>query len=68
MQLVLSYQCTVGAPLWSAKDFIYIWMALVLLIYLYMHIIYPPMESEATAGSIYTFQRNANPIRVCIIP
>ena len=47
---VLSYQCTVGAPVWITKDFMYRHIDLVLLKFLYMHLLYPPVESEATAG------------------
>ena len=39
MQILLSSQCTVGAPVWSAKAYIYLRIALVLLIALYMHLI-----------------------------
>ena len=48
-QLVLSYQCTVGAPVWSAKASIYLWIYLVLFTALYMNLIYPPVESDAIA-------------------
>ena len=50
IQLVLSYQCTVGAPVWSARDYMYLQIILVLLTALYMHIIYPSVESEAISS------------------
>ena len=50
IQLVLSSQFTVGAPVWSAKDKLYLRMALVFFTDFYMHLIFPPMESEAIAG------------------
>ena len=37
---VLSYQYTVGDPVWSAKASMYLWIALFFLADLYMHIIY----------------------------
>ena len=49
MQLVLSYLFTVGAPVWSAKDSIYLRITLVLFKALYMYIIYPSVESEYLA-------------------
>ena len=50
MQLVLSSKCNVGAPVWSAKASVYRWIALFFLTDFYMHIIYPSVDSEATAG------------------
>ena len=50
IQLVLSYQCTVGATVWSARDYMYLQIILVLLTALYMHIIYPSVESEAISS------------------
>ena len=49
IQHVLSYQCTVGAPVWSAKASIYLWIYLVLFTALYMNLISPPVESDAIA-------------------
>ena len=40
IQLVLSSQCSGGAPFWSAKDSIYLLVALVLFIALYMYIFF----------------------------
>ena len=48
-QLVLSYQWTVGAPVWSAKASIYLWITLVLFTAVYMHLISPSLESDAIA-------------------
>ena len=45
----LSSQCTVGAPVWSAKSSMYLRITLVLLTALYMHIVYISVESEATS-------------------
>ena len=64
IKLVLYYQCAVGAPVWSAKDSMYIWIPLVLLTTLYMHLICPSVESEAIAGWIYNFQQISTPSRV----
>ena len=50
IQLVLSSQCTVGALVWRAKASMYLRTALVLLISLYMHLIYPSVDSEAIVG------------------
>ena len=49
-KLVLSSQCTVGAPVWSAKSSMYLRITLVFLTALYMHLIYPSVESDAIAG------------------
>ena len=50
IQLVLSYQFTVGAPVWIFKASIYLQIDLVFLTEFYMHIISPSVESEATVG------------------
>ena len=50
IKCLLSFQCTVGAPLWSAKVSMYLWIDLVFLTYLYMHLISPSVDSEAIAG------------------
>ena len=50
IQLVLSYQCTVGATTWSAKAFMYLCITLIFLKALYMHLIYPSVESDTIAG------------------
>ena len=68
IQLVLYYQCTVGAPVWIAKYSIYLLIALFFLKSLCVHIIYPSVDSEATAGWIYNFQQIETPNRVWIIP
>ena len=54
--------------MWSAKDYIYLRIALFFLIALYMHIIYPEVELEAIAGRICTFQQTSSPRRVLRIP
>ena len=41
IQLVLSYQCTVSAPVLSAKDTMYLCIYLSFLKSFYMHLIYP---------------------------
>ena len=50
IQLVLSYQYTVGAPVRSSKASMYLLITLVLLTYLYMHLISPSVESDTIAG------------------
>ena len=50
VNIVLSYQCTVGSPVWSAEASVYRCIALVFLTEFNMHLIYPSVESEATAG------------------
>ena len=45
INIVLSSKCTVGAPVKSAKAYMYLRISLVLLTALYMHIIYPSVES-----------------------
>ena len=50
IQLVLSSQCNVGSPLWSAKASIYLRITLVFLTDLYMHLISPSVDSDAIAG------------------
>ena len=50
IQIVLSSQCNVGAPVWSVKASIYLRITLVFLIDLYMHLISPSLESYAIAG------------------
>ena len=64
IQLVLYFQCTFGAPVCSAKTFMYFQIALVLLIALCMYLIYPSVKSESTAVLICTFQRTEMPRRV----
>ena len=49
MQLVLSYQCTFGAPVWIDKTSMYLQTALVFLTALYMRLISPSVNSEAVA-------------------
>ena len=50
IQLVLFSQCTVVAPLWSAKASTCLRIKLFFLTVLYMHIIYPSLESDAIVG------------------
>ena len=50
IQLVLSSYFTVGAPVWSAKTYMYLRIALVFLIYLYIHLIYPSVDSKDTTS------------------
>ena len=64
IQLVLSYHFTVGAPVWSAKAYMYLQIALCFLTYLYIHLIYPSMDSEATAGRICNLHQKEMPRRV----
>ena len=68
IQLVLSSKCNVGAPVWSAKAYIYLQIIFVLLTSLYMHIIYTSVDSDSIYGCICNFQHTSTPIRVCIIP
>ena len=55
IKLVLSYQCTAGATVWSGKDSMCIWITFILLTALYMHLFYPSVESDAIAGLICSF-------------
>ena len=41
IQLVLSSQCTVCAPVWSDKSSMYLRITFILLTVLYMNLIYP---------------------------
>ena len=50
IQLVLSSQCTVGAPVCSAEASMYLRITLVLLTSLYMHLFLPSVDSEAISG------------------
>ena len=50
IQLVLSSQFTIGAPVWSAKASMYLRIALVLLTALYKHLISPSVESYSLAS------------------
>ena len=50
IQLVLSYQCTVGALVWSAKASRYLRITFVFLTAFYMHLISQSVESNAIAG------------------
>ena len=50
IKLVLSYECTVGLLVWSAKASMYLRINLVFLTALYMYLIYPSLDSEAIAG------------------
>ena len=50
IKLVLSYQCTFVAPVWIAKAYMYLRVNLFFLAALYMHLISPPMESDAIYG------------------
>ena len=50
IQLVLYSQYNVVAPVWSEKDSMYLRITLVFLTALYMHLIYPSVESDAIAG------------------
>ena len=47
IQLVLSSQCTVYAPVWSDKAYMYLRINSVFLTDLYMHLISPSFESDA---------------------
>ena len=50
IQLVLSSQCTLGAPVWSAKASMHLRITLVFLTALYMHLISPSVESDSIAS------------------
>ena len=50
IKLYLSSQCTIGAPVWSAKDSMYLRITLVFFTDFYMHLIYPSLESDAISG------------------
>ena len=49
-QLVLSYQFTVGAPVWSARTSMYLQLTLVFFTAFYMHLISTSVQSEAIGG------------------
>ena len=50
IKMLLSSQITVGAPVWSARAYMYLWIILVLLKALYMHLISTSVESEDIYG------------------
>ena len=50
IQLVLSSQCNVSAPVWNYKASMYLWITLVLLTSLYMHLISLLVGLDAIAG------------------
>ena len=50
INILLSSQYNVGAPMWRANASMYTRITLVLLTAFYMHLIYPSVESEAVAG------------------
>ena len=50
IQLVLYSKCTIGASVWSDNYPMYLRITFVLLTYLYMHLIYPSVNSDAIAG------------------
>ena len=50
IQLLLSYQCTIGAPVRSDENSMYLRINFVFLTALYMHLISPSVESDAIAG------------------
>ena len=50
IQLVLYYQCNVGAPVRSSKSSMYLRITFVFLTDFYMHQISPSVESYAIAG------------------
>ena len=64
IQLMLSSQYTVGAPVWSAKDSMYIRITLFFLTALYMHIIYPYVQLDSIYGWICVSRKIETPIRV----
>ena len=68
IQRVLSYQCTVVAPVWSAKYSMYIRITLIFLTALYMYLIPPSVGSKAIAGWVCNFLRTETPSRVWIMP
>ena len=50
IQLVLSSQCTVSAPVYSAKASMYLRITLGFFTSLYMHLISPSVKSDAISG------------------
>ena len=64
IKLVLSSHFTVGAPVWIDKASMYLRITLFFLTALYMHTIYPSVESDAIAGWICTLHQTATPSRV----
>ena len=68
IQILLSSQCTVHESVWSAKATMQCQISVVFLIALYMYLIYPSVESEATAGCICNYHNTAITRRVLIMP
>ena len=64
MKPVLYSQCTVGSPVWSSNAPIQHQITLVFLAALYMHLIYPSVEYEATSICICTLNQTENTRRV----
>ena len=56
IQLLLSYQCNVGAPVLSTKASMYLSKNFVFLTALYMHLLSPSVDSDYIAGRICTFR------------
>ena len=50
IQIVLSYQCTVGESVWIDSSSMYLRITIVLFTALYMHLIYPSVGSETISG------------------
>ena len=49
IKLVVSSHCNAGEPVWISKASMYLQIALFFLTALQIHLIYPPVESEATS-------------------
>ena len=64
MQLVLYSHCTVVSPVWSSNAPIQHQITSVLLVALYMHLIYPSVDSEASTVCICTLKQTENTRRV----
>ena len=57
IHLVLSYQCTEGEHVYSAKASMYLLITLVFFTSFYMHLVSPSVDSDYIAGWICTFHQ-----------
>ena len=64
IKIVLYYLYNVGAPVWSAKASMCCQISLVFFTALYMHLIYPSVDSKTRTGCISNFQQTVTPIIV----
>ena len=60
IQHVLSYQCTVGTPVWNSKSSMHLRITLVFFTAFYIYLIYPSVESDAIGWLNLYFPENIN--------